>query len=426
MKNSLKKKFIRITIASFSVMVIVVCLVAYTIVYSSMANQEKEVMKSLVSMVVGDYDETYPGEYGIKLNEDGTFNVYKGKSDISRTHDKMDEIKEDFDYDMSIFCKNIRVITSFDDENGEPLIGTKAATKVDVDVVEGGESCFYNNVKIGSKTYFAYYEPIILEDGTIYGMVGICCPAAPVQQSAFHVIIPLTFICIIMALFFCWVSIRFSNDILNRANALGKFMRSVADGNFLTPVDAVLNADDELGEITKDAKRMQRNIQVLVEIDTLTKLNNRRYGNNRLKLMIKKSQESNRSFCVCIGDIDFFKKVNDTYGHDAGDEVLKAVSKVLKEKMKGKGFVARWGGEEFLIVFEMMDLDDAVKSLNDILNQIRKLKVECNGNVITMTMSFGVIQGEPEFSGDELLKKADDNLYYAKSHGRNQVYSGRE
>ncbi|MBE5896552.1 MAG: diguanylate cyclase [Lachnospiraceae bacterium] len=426
MKNSLKNKFILITIVSFTVLVMIVGAVGYTTVYRLMSEQEETVMKNIVKMAVEEYDRIYPGEYGIQLNEGGSYIVYKGEADISDDYELLNAIKDNFGYDMSLFCKNVRVLTTFEDENGDKLTTTKAATAVDKDVVDGGKAHFYSNVKIGDESYFAYYEPIILKDGTVYGMFGVCCPATTVHYGAIRAVAPLALICAIMAIFFCAISIRFSKAIIRRFTALSKFMRSVANGNFMTPVDPVLNSDDELGEVSKDARRMQRNIQVLVEIDTLTKLNNRRYGGNRLKVIMKKAEDSGMPFCVCIGDIDFFKKVNDTYGHDAGDEVLKSVAGVLNASMKGKGFVARWGGEEFLIVYEMADLMPSVEALNDMLQKVRDLEIVSGGTTIKVTMSFGIIQGQAGWTEDMLLKAADDNLYYAKTHGRNQVYYGQE
>ncbi|MBR1572463.1 MAG: diguanylate cyclase [Lachnospiraceae bacterium] len=425
MKNSLKNKFILITILSFTVLMMVVGAVGYTTVYKLVSEQEEEDMRKIVKMTMAEYDRIYPGEYGIQLNEDGTYIVYKGEEDISDDYVLLDSVKDNFEYDISLFCKNIRVLTTFEDENGDRLKTTKAATTVDQDVIDGAKAHFYSNVKIGDQSCFAYYEPIFLKDGTVYGMIGVCCPATTVHDGVIRAVSPLAVICAITAIFFCIISISFSKAIIKRFTALSKFMRSVANGNFMTPVDPVLNSDDELGEVCKDARRMQRNIQVLVEIDTLTKLNNRRYGGNRLKVVMKKAEESGMPFCVCIGDIDFFKKVNDTYGHDAGDEVLKAVASVLNANMKGKGFVARWGGEEFLIVYEMADLKPSVDALNDMLQEVRELEIVSGGITIKVTMSFGIIQGQGGWTEDMLLKAADDNLYYAKTHGRNQVYYGQ-
>lgn len=422
MKNSLKNRFIMITILSFGLLVLIVSVVGYTTVYHSMAEQEKIVMKSVISTVKSEYDKLYPGEYGIELKEDGTYYVYKGRSDISDNYDVINVVKQNFGYDMSLFCKNIRVLTTFQNDEGEPLVSTRSATAVDSDVVEEGKAHFYSNVRIGEQSYFAYYEPIILSDGRVYGMFGVCCPAASVQRSAFRVSAPLALICAVMAMIFCFISIRYSRAVVDRFTALGRFMSSVAEGNFLTEVDPILNSDDEIGHITVVAKKMQRDLQILVETDTLTKLNNRRYGGNRLRLVSRRAKESGMPFCVCIGDIDFFKKINDVYGHDVGDIVLKEVADVLKRHMVGKGFAARWGGEEFLLVYETVGLEQAIDSVQAIMDEIRAMRIESGEDVIRLTMSFGMVEGDAEISDDMLLKGADDNLYYAKNHGRDRMH----
>ncbi|MCF0130253.1 MAG: GGDEF domain-containing protein, partial [Pseudobutyrivibrio sp.] len=127
-------------------------------------------------------------------------------------------------------------------------------------------------------------------------------------------------------------------------------------------------------------------------------------------------------------DIDFFKKVNDTYGHEAGDDVLKAVTRIINDAVKTRGFVARWGGEEFLVVFENTDLETATKLLNKLLEKLRAEEIKSNTDkgiqTIKITMSFGVTPGGYEESNDSMLKRADGLLYQAKETGRNQVIAG--
>ena len=199
------------------------------------------------------------------------------------------------------------------------------------------------------------------------------------------------------------------------------FLADVSTGNLNAVLDsAVLKRHDEFGDIGRSALSMQNSLRHLIEQDTLTGLYNRRSGNRRLIHVVSKAEHKQQPFAVCIGDIDFFKKVNDTYGHDAGDEVLKAVANALKEHMLKCGFVARWGGEEFLLVFDHMDADKAGKSLNDLLEKIRKLRIPYKEKIICVTMTFGVINGDHS-DISKLLKDADDKLYFGKEHGRNRV-----
>ena len=96
----------------------------------------------------------------------------------------------------------------------------------------------------------------------------------------------------------------------------------------------------------------------------------------KIYLDIKEKEERNIDFCVAIGDIDFFKKVNDTYGHEWGDMVLTQIARVMKKHMVGKGIVARWGGEEFLFLFNNCMLEEAVALLDETLSEIRDIEIE--------------------------------------------------
>lgn len=122
-------------------------------------------------------------------------------------------------------------------------------------------------------------------------------------------------------------------------------------------------------------------------------------------------------------DIDFFKKVNDTYGHDAGDLVLKSVAALLQRRMRKTDIVARLGGEEFCILAANMKKE----AVHDVFNNLRKIVEECevvsdDGEVIRVTMSFGVVTGIGN-TLEETVKLADKLLYQAKEGGRNRVVS---
>ena len=183
----------------------------------------------------------------------------------------------------------------------------------------------------------------------------------------------------------------------------------------------LLKQEDELGELARIGVSMQKSIRTLIEKDALTSLNNRRYAIGRLQQDIEKFARTGISYSICICDIDFFKKVNDTYGHDVGDEVLRTVARVLGENMLGKGFAARWGGEEFLLVFESGTFEEHVNHLNHILEQIRALEVSVKDEILKVTMTMGICHMEEGMDNDEVLSEADKRLYFGKSNGRNQL-----
>lgn len=156
------------------------------------------------------------------------------------------------------------------------------------------------------------------------------------------------------------------------------------------------------------------------QIDPLTKLKNRRgfydYYENEI-LFLGKSRA--KSIVMC--DIDFFKKVNDTYGHNAGDDVLKHIANTIKNCVNTSGEVFRWGGEEMVILLPDLDLEQTAKLTEKIRYTIEQSECVSEGITIKVTMSFGIKQLDDGKSLEENIKDADEKLYEAKRTGRNKV-----
>ena len=153
--------------------------------------------------------------------------------------------------------------------------------------------------------------------------------------------------------------------------------------------------------------------------DPLTTLYNRRKMTEIINNHI--AANPNQPFSIAIGDIDHFKHVNDTYGHNCGDQVLKELASMFVEKTFGIGHVCRWGGEEFFFFLPEMNLDQASVLLNEIKVAVSKLPITYQDQVHYVTMTFGVEEYDYHSQLPELVKQADDKLYYGKNHGRNQV-----
>lgn len=117
---------------------------------------------------------------------------------------------------------------------------------------------------------------------------------------------------------------------------------------------------------------------------------------------------------IAIADIDFFKRINDTYGHDAGDEVLKAVAELFMDKMKTYGRVCRWGGEEFLFVFYGRNGDAAYDVLQEIYDEIHRLTVSYENEEIRITMTFGLEEYDKNDGMEMAIRRADEKLYQEK------------
>ncbi len=421
--NSLKNQLLTRTVLPLVLMLVVVSAVSIWVLSGSMASQAQNELKNAADLTMDIYDELYPGTFDIEMDENsGTYTVKKGDADITGDYKIVDRISENLDVDITLFCRNIRVITSLEDENGNRYITTKAATVVEEEVLSTGTAKFYSNVKVGDVASYAYYEPIRLEDGTIYGMIGVCKNATEINKKARNSIWPIVLTCLLGTILVGIATLSSSTRMISRINKIQHFTKVVASGDFSKEMpQAAIKGNDELSELARDSKKMQQAIKLLVEYDALTKLHNRRYGDKQLKEVVKKSENNGMSFCVGICDIDFFKKVNDTYGHDAGDAVLRVVADCLKKGMQGRGFVARWGGEEFLLVFENATEDKAGEYLLEILKDIRSKVITYDGQKIKVTMSMGVTNCTTSEPIDEMLKRADLRLYYAKEHGRNQI-----
>lgn len=173
-------------------------------------------------------------------------------------------------------------------------------------------------------------------------------------------------------------------------------------------------AEDKLRKINDNLERM-------ANIDTLTGLSNRRHMNEHLSALVFDYGRTGKTFTLAIGDVDFFKKVNDTYGHEVGDYVLATLAKMFQEHMKGKGHVSRWGGEEFLFSFENMDLKEAYLSLDALRHRIEITPFQFQEHKFNLSMSYGIEEYNNRLGVEATVNKADQKLYKAKTTGRNKV-----
>jgi len=170
---------------------------------------------------------------------------------------------------------------------------------------------------------------------------------------------------------------------------------------------------------TTRQKVKEDNLKRLADYDVLTNLKNRNAINHIIDQKIK---EGNNKFSVAILDIDWFKHVNDTYGHNAGDLILKEIARKMKE-LEGFGITcARWGGEEFLILGPNdMPVKDFVDILNSYRRTIRESQFKYDRSIIKVTVSIGVAEYNKNTSIKNVIEKADSNLYKAKESGRNKT-----
>ena len=190
---------------------------------------------------------------------------------------------------------------------------------------------------------------------------------------------------------------------------------------------SLLHNPDRLLASVRDVtelKNTQKELELLASTDTLTKLYNRRYFMNTSLSVLDLAKRNKTDLSIIMLDIDDFKNVNDTYGHETGDKVLKILSKVLQKLSRKSDIVSRWGGEEFVILLPETDVDGALVISEKIRKEVENLTIssEAKGE-FSFTVSLGVscINANEDSNIEASINRADKALYKAKESGKNRV-----
>ncbi|GGQ21681.1 GGDEF domain-containing protein [Shewanella litoralis] len=232
------------------------------------------------------------------------------------------------------------------------------------------------------------------------------------RQGLINLTIFLSIICIIMFLPQQWVNhAQYSNAFVLRLII-----------SFLTM--SFLSALYEYSRMQsyKNALELSRQYQELAMRDPLTKLANRRNAAAILEQEKSRLQRNNEPLSVLLCDLDHFKLVNDKYGHNGGDMVLTELSALFKEQVRQQDCVARWGGEEFLIILPQTSAEQASIIAEKIRSSVEQFTINFVKHQIRVTISIGISQLVEDQTIDELINNADKCLYQAKTLGRNRVY----
>jgi diguanylate cyclase (GGDEF)-like protein len=202
------------------------------------------------------------------------------------------------------------------------------------------------------------------------------------------------------------------NPLLGPYRELAKMYETVTR----TLMQTVRISDDYQGRL----KELNEALADAMRTDYLTGLMNRRAFAERLKVELARSSRYNRQICFLMADVDHFKTINDKYGHDVGDAVLKETAKAFKLCLRSEDIKARWGGEEFLALLPETDESGALRAAEKLRSYIEKTEITEAGNCIKVTISIGVAE-KGQKSPEEAIKDADSALYEAKTSGRNRV-----
>lgn len=207
------------------------------------------------------------------------------------------------------------------------------------------------------------------------------------------------------------LSAKFSNAFL-QAEHLSEENTSI----LIELRDMNTNLESIVDERTADLKTAMVEMDIMSKMDYLTKLPNRRLMFQDIDKLVAEK----KVFFIALADIDKFKSVNDNFGHDKGDEVLKRVAAVMMNTLGNKGFVGRWGGEEFLMVFLTDKAEGALRLANEICKNIEECAFD--DIPVKITMTIGICEFNGKIAVDTCIANADNALYVGKANGRNQCH----
>jgi diguanylate cyclase (GGDEF)-like protein len=179
--------------------------------------------------------------------------------------------------------------------------------------------------------------------------------------------------------------------------------------------------EDTLQTLTESLSARSETLEHEALTDGLTGMHNRRYFDDAMNEYLEQFRRIDKPIGLMILDLDHFKKVNDTYGHDVGDEVLRQIARCLQEFTRYHDVVARLGGEEFAVVAPNMNRESLFKLADRIRNAISSLNIKAGNVHLRVTMSIGLAIWDHRESAEDLYKRADMQLYQAKRTGRNRV-----
>lgn len=389
-------------------------------VYNSMRGEVKAGLKVLTESSCELYDLLYPGDYGITDGE-----VVKGDMAVGSRVSITDYVKEISGADATLFYGDTRVLTSICSADGSRAVGTKADEVVVEHVLKRGEVYFSDRVMVNGTAYFGYYEPLRNSDGSVVGMMFAGRPRSQVMEKVGESIHRISCVILVVLAATGLASLLYGRRIIFSIHKTEEFLGKVAGGDITADIDPyLLRRTDELGEMGRFAKQLQASIIDLVGRDPLTCMYNRRSCNAALENAMEEYRRRGSYFSIAIGDIDHFKWVNDTFGHQAGDTILKKLAMILTAHMERRGFVFRWGGEEFLFIYEGMDKKEAGEALAELQKDIHTGGLICEGQPVQAAMTFGLADCREAEDLDSLIHLADERMYCGKKSGRDRIVTG--
>lgn len=212
-----------------------------------------------------------------------------------------------------------------------------------------------------------------------------------------------------------------SHEPLIELSGTSRFLLQMVNTSamFLILASCCIVYSSNLQETERQLLLRNQQLKLQAQTDPLTKLINRRGFTELMNSYVSENPEA--MYCVAIADIDFFKRVNDTYGHNCGDYTLQKLAALFMERAADQYYVSRWGGEEFCFFFPGVNIDDAGRIITELMLAVRKMELEYEGHRFSITLTAGVEENDYRSPLSELIESADRKLYRGKQNGRDQI-----
>lgn len=416
-KKSIRTTWIQISVIPALLLGIILIFISVNSLINGMTQEVSKALSVAAHSVYNTYSLVAPGDY---VMEDGILK----KGDIVLTGDNaiVDALKDSYDMDITLFYEDERILTTIVDEEGKRVTGTKADFDTAQWVLGHNREYFSQDLRINGQHYYGYYVPVLNKDGSVVGMAFAGKTSGDVMKSVYTSMfksILVSLLVVFVALMCCMAACQ---KIVTSLGAIMEYLGHLSNGDFTGKMpDSVLGRKDEIGEMGRYAAIVSKSLKEMITTDPLTGLCNRRACGSFLRKKIELCEKYRQDrVTVAIGDIDFFKKINDEYGHECGDMVLVTIADVMKKHFFEEGIVARWGGEEFLFVYEK-PLAEAKLAMQALLDEIRGIDFEYEERHFRVTLSVGMNGSIVGHTFDEIVKGADDMLYEGKQQGRNRI-----
>src|SRR5690606_10215396 len=184
-------------------------------------------------------------------------------------------------------------------------------------------------------------------------------------------------------------------------------------------LDALRERVEQMEQASRDAQDKLDQQRQLALRDMLTQLPNRQAYQQRLEQETERWRRDGRPRSVAVCDIDHFKSINDSYGHQAGDKVLRIIARTLRQRLRQTDFVARYGGEEFVVLMPETSAEDALAVMDAVRMAVAQCPFHFREQRVAITLSAGIASFTPQSTAEQVFKRADQALYDAKRAGRN-------